>query len=91
MFNNFTFLNFSLIILGNFFYKNTLIVLLLFLEILVLTYVFLILEKGNSILFIFNDSIIFMVFRVIAATLGLTLLRLNFKTEGKEKMTRSLV
>ena len=66
-------------------------VLLLFLEILVLNYVFLILEKRSNILYIFNSSIIFIVFGVITATLGLTLLRLNFKTEGKEKIMRSFL
>lgn len=91
MFNKFFFLVFFLIILGNFFYKNTLMVLLLFLEILVLTYVFLILEKGSSILFIFNNSIVFIVFGVIASTLGLTLLRFTFKTERKERITRNLL
>lgn len=81
-----SFLTLLLSILGYYFYKNNLIVLLLFLEVLVLTYIFSLLEVSDTILYTFNLSINFMVFGVIAATLGLTLLRFSFKREIKERI-----
>jgi len=86
-----SFLTLLLSILGYYFYKNNLIVLLLFLEVLVVTYVFSLLEVRDTILYTFNLSINFIVFGVIAATLGLSLLRFFFKRETKERISVRLL
>lgn len=91
MFKFFFLITMLIVTLGNFFIKARVMVLLLFLEIAVLRVVIIIIYSSETILRAFNLSITFIVFGVIAATLGLTLLSRVFKREDPKSIQRQLL
>nr|UMI39137.1 NADH dehydrogenase subunit 4L [Heterochaerus australis] len=91
MFKFFFLITMLMVTLGNFFMKASVMVLLLFLEIAVLSVVMIIIYSSETILSAFNLSITFMVFGVIAATLGLTLLSSVFKSEDPKSIQSQLL